>query len=124
MKALMQNYDGLADKLKEGVYAEPALVPESPWLGRETPAKPKVTATRSGSDVTVDMQSPKKKEPWQWLVRVQTGDGWKTAIVPGGEREHIVTLNDGEEAKAITVSGVSRLGRLGRPVRAEIKTRE
>jgi uncharacterized lipoprotein YddW (UPF0748 family) len=32
MKALMQNYDGIADKLKNGPYSEPALVPESPWL--------------------------------------------------------------------------------------------
>jgi uncharacterized lipoprotein YddW (UPF0748 family) len=33
MKALMHNYDGIADKLKQGPYAEPALVPESKWLG-------------------------------------------------------------------------------------------
>ena len=40
MKALLQNRDGIADKLKDGLYAEPALVPESPWLGKETPGKP------------------------------------------------------------------------------------
>jgi hypothetical protein len=32
MKALMQNADGIADKLKAGPYAKPALVPASPWL--------------------------------------------------------------------------------------------
>jgi hypothetical protein len=124
MKALMQNYDGLADKLKEGVYAEPALVPESPWLSRETPAKPEVAAERTENDVAIEMKLPRGKDPWQWLVRVQTSDAWKTAIVPGQESQHVISLTDGEEAKAVTVSGVSRLGRLGRPVRAEIKTRE
>src|SRR4029078_11689168 len=39
MKCLVDNRDGLSDKLKSGVYAEPALVPESPWLGDATPAR-------------------------------------------------------------------------------------
>jgi uncharacterized lipoprotein YddW (UPF0748 family) len=123
MKALMQNYDGLADKLKQGVYAEPALVPESPWLGRETPGKPKVDVARNGDEVLVEMGMARGDAPWQWLVRVQTEGGWKTAIVPGGETQHTVSLSNGEQAKAVTVSGVSRLGRVGRPVLAEINSR-
>ena len=47
MKALMKNKDGIADKLKKGPYAEPALVPETPWLGHETPEKPEVSAKRT-----------------------------------------------------------------------------
>lgn len=50
MKALMNNYDGIADKLKEGVYSAPALVPESPWL-KERPAKSRITAERSRADI-------------------------------------------------------------------------
>jgi uncharacterized lipoprotein YddW (UPF0748 family) len=38
MKALLQNYDGIADKLKNGPYAQPALVPESTWLSGARPA--------------------------------------------------------------------------------------
>jgi uncharacterized lipoprotein YddW (UPF0748 family) len=121
MKALMQNYDGIADKLKESVYAEPALVPESPWLGRETPGKPKVDAQATSGAVAIQFEPPRGKQPWQWLVGVQTADGWNTAIVPGAERQHTVALDGGETATAVTVSGVSRLGRVGRPARAEIK---
>jgi uncharacterized lipoprotein YddW (UPF0748 family) len=124
MKALMQNYDGIADKLKAGLYAEPALVPESPWLGRETPPKPEVSAHRSGSGISIEMKLPRDGEPWQWLVRVQTGDGWKTAIVPGHKSEHVVSLDNGDEAKAAVVSAVTRLGRVGRPARAKIESRE
>src|SRR5206468_827930 len=47
MKALMKNSGGIADKLKKGLYAEPALVPESPWLGHEIPEKPEVAAKRT-----------------------------------------------------------------------------
>ncbi|MCI0332279.1 MAG: family 10 glycosylhydrolase [Planctomycetes bacterium] len=124
MKALMHNYDGIADKLKAGVYAEPALVPESPWLGREAPARPEVAASRSDEGVIVDMELPRNKSAWQWLVRVQTNNGWKTVIVPGQETSHVVALEAGDEAKAVTVAAVSRLGREGRPARAEIESRD
>jgi hypothetical protein len=120
MKALMHNYDGIAEKLKNGLYAEPALVPESKWLGRQTPPKPDVTARRDGRDVAVQMKLPTKESPWQWLVRVRTDDGWKTAIVPGGESRHVVPLADGEEAKAVTVAAVSRLSRVGPTARAPL----
>jgi uncharacterized lipoprotein YddW (UPF0748 family) len=49
MKALMHNYDGIADTLKAGVYSEPALVPESPWL-KERPARSSVSAERRRAD--------------------------------------------------------------------------
>jgi uncharacterized lipoprotein YddW (UPF0748 family) len=121
MKALTRNYDGIADKLKSGQYKEPALVPESPWLGRETPGKPEVAARQTARGIAVEMKMPKAKQPWQWLVRVRTKNGWKTAIVPGQKGEHVISLSNGEKASVITVAGVSRLGRLGRPARAEIK---
>jgi hypothetical protein len=123
MKALMQNYDGIADKLKSGLYAEPALVPESPWLGRETPAKPDVAARSTAGGVAIQWK-PGDKLPWQWLVRVQTDKGWKNAIVPGEVDRHAVRLVDGEQASTILVSAVTRLGQVGRPARAPINQRE
>ena len=86
MKALMKNSDGIADKLKKGPYAEPALVPESPWLGHETPEKPEVSAKRVDGGVAVEMKVPSGKEPWQWLVRVATPKGWKTVDPTGWRR--------------------------------------
>ena len=124
MKALMQNYDGIADKLKNGLYAEPALVPESKWLGRETPPKPKAAATRNGDGLVVKMKLPREGMPWQWLVRAQIASGWKTAIVPGTENRHVIPPVDGEEVKAVTVAAVTRLGRVGPTARAQINTAE
>jgi uncharacterized lipoprotein YddW (UPF0748 family) len=124
MKALMRNNDGVATALKEGVYAEPALAPESAWLGGETPAKPRVSVERRGNEVSVEMEMPRPKHPWQWLVSVKTAGDSKTSIVPGSKSQHVMSLVDGETAKAVTVCGVSRLGRLGPPGRAEIPPRD
>src|SRR5689334_2619157 len=41
MKAIMHNRDGITDALKD-LYATPALVPASPWLGDEAPAAPRL----------------------------------------------------------------------------------
>jgi uncharacterized lipoprotein YddW (UPF0748 family) len=120
MKALQRNYDGIADKLKAGPFAEPALVPESRWLGRETPPKPEIVTRSSGSGFAIEMKLPGDKNPWQWLVRVQSSDGWKTSIVPGREDQHIVSMKAGEQAKSVTVAAVSRLGSIGRIARENV----
>ncbi len=113
MKALMKNFGGIDDKLKNGVYANPALVPETPWLGHESPARPQISARRTDGGVAVHMKMPRGKEPSQWLVQLRTDTGWKTAIVPGQMSEKVFTMKDGADAKAAVVSAISRLGQEG-----------
>ena len=86
-------------------------MPESAWLGRDTPGKPEVVARPATGGVAVSMKMPGGKEPWQWLVRVQTADGWKSTIVPGNKDEQLVALPDAAAAKTVMVTAVSRLGR-------------
>lgn len=120
MKALAHDYDGLADKLKAGPYREPALVPESPWLGRAKPPRPEITAQRIANGIAINMKPPDEKPPWQWLVRVETNEGWQSAIVPGWQAQYLVPLSDHVTAKRVLVSAVSRLGRIGRAAGAEL----
>jgi uncharacterized lipoprotein YddW (UPF0748 family) len=131
MKALMRNYDGIADKLKAGPYAEPALIPESSWLGEETLPQPVVEARRDGSEIAIVMKllnsrsgDPRTTEPWQWVVRLQTTGGWQTAIVPGRKSRHVVRLAEGAGANHVVVSAVTRLSREGPSARVEIQERD
>jgi hypothetical protein len=129
MKALMRNYDGIADRLKAGPYAEPALVPESSWLGDETLPRPEVEARPDGTSVAIEMKLPSagsgdphttSNAPWQWIVHVQTESGWHTAIVPGRKTSHVVRLADVADAKQVVVSAVTRLSREGPSARIPI----
>ncbi len=131
MKALMRNYDGIADKLKAGPYAEPALVPESSWLGDQALAAPEVEAWRDGTSIAIEMKltsagpgGPRTKAPWQWVVHVQTAGGWQTAIVPGHKSRHVVRLADGDDAKHVVVAAVTRLSREGPSARVDIQERD
>jgi hypothetical protein len=112
MKAFFDNRDGLNDKLDAGVYAEQALVPESRWLGDETPGEPEVSASRKGRRVVVEMKLP-GETPWLWVVRVKAGDNWKTAIVPGRDARHVVDIDADDHPTEAVVSAVTRLGARG-----------
>ena len=100
--------------------AEAALVPESPWLRDQSPARPAVEADQNGNELAVSMEMPRGKAPRQWLVRVETASGWKYHIVPGGEAQHTIQLGVGDEVKSVSVAGVSRLGRLGKAASVKI----
>jgi hypothetical protein len=98
-------------------------VPESDWLGRETPGRPEVNARPAEGGVEVEMKMRRGKQPWQWLVRVLTARGWKSAIVPGSLSQQHVALPNDADARTVMVSGISRLGREGQSARAKISDR-
>jgi hypothetical protein len=121
MKCLIDNRDGLTDKLKRGVYAKPALIPEVNWLGGEAPGEPVVRAQRNSAGVAVELKAGRGAEPWVWVVRLPDGDKWTTEILPGREKRKVLSLDDGAKPREVFVSAVSRLGREGPVVQAEIK---
>lgn len=131
MKALMRNADGIADKLKVGLYSQPALVPESAWLDDAALPAPQVAARQTGLNVEVEMKLPGTVDatdspmaPWQWLVRVQTNGAWLTSIVPGRETRHVIRLPEDAHPQQAVVSAVTRLSREGPSTRSAIDSQK
>ncbi len=121
IKCIFDNRDGLTDKLKSGVYQEPALVPESPWLGEETPAKPEVSAKKNSQGVALNLKSGDGKPPWLWVVRARSGDQWTTEIVPGRETRKLLSAEGNAAPEEVAVSAVTRLGREGEVVTVKVE---
>lgn len=112
MKALMQNYAGVADELKK-TYAEPALVPESPWLAvGQPPAKPEVTRDTAAGKPIVRVTAPAGAR--FIVVRVQADSGWATQFV--GVAEQGPTTIPLTGTGRVVVSVVDRTGRLSEAV--------
>lgn len=110
MKCLMRNQGGISDALLAGPYAEPALVPASPWLDNQAPGKPKLTQgknTATGS-AALSWRPTGAEKVWQWVVRVKNGDQWSTQILPGQQTSLDVDLSAGPVLGA--VSAVDRCG--------------
>lgn len=115
MKVFMQDPDSLNERLLSGAYREPALVPATPWLGRARPARPGVTLRRDSAGGTALSLEPAGRVPamW-WVVQSRYGAGWRTEILPGGERSHVLAADStGAGPASVSVYGVDRLGNAG-----------
>jgi uncharacterized lipoprotein YddW (UPF0748 family) len=80
MKALMKP-GGLGAKNLAAVYAEPAVVPASPWLGDDKPKTPAVVPV--GDERAVFLLT--SKGATRFVVRYPNKDGWVTKVVPVGD---------------------------------------
>jgi uncharacterized lipoprotein YddW (UPF0748 family) len=109
MVALMENRKGITDQLMAGQYAQPALVPSSPWLGSTAPAQPKVSAARAGHGLKLKLGGG--NEDTLYAVWARFGGEWRFSVVPGAQRETVIA-DDGKlgEASSVVVSAVDRLG--------------
>jgi len=96
----------LADLLARTVYAEPALVPASPWLDKSTPAQPRVEARRT-ADGALDLswKSGRSERVWLWVLQARIAGRWSAEILPGGQQSAVLR---GVEQAAL--SAVDRCG--------------
>ncbi|HEX3602158.1 MAG TPA: hypothetical protein VHU84_18540 [Lacipirellulaceae bacterium] len=107
----MKDYDGVDEKLTRELYAEPALVPASPWLGEEKPGRAEAAVDESGGVKMLRFTLADGKKPWLWVVRELHIHGWETVIVPGEKASY--DLKSAKDTTAMVVSGMSRLGQEG-----------
>lgn len=98
---LMDNVDGIADRLA-AMYAEPAIMPASPWLDRVAPRRPAVRAVADSATASLCLRlAPRRNEfIWQWVVQAHTRSGWRTVVLPGGVRTHILREQAQAQAQA------------------------
>ena len=117
-KVLMDDVEGIAGRLGE-LYAEPALVPASPWLDSIVPAAPLLRlATDTSTGAAAVQFQPGGKEPVrQWVLQTRSQGVWQTVLLPGTDRTYI--LKD-PAAEFVCVTAVDRAGNLGAPTAARV----
>jgi uncharacterized lipoprotein YddW (UPF0748 family) len=99
--------------LASGVYAEPALVPASPWMPGNNPPQVAPILSRSGQKITwapgraaANPGSPVRF----WAVQTRTGTTWKNAAVLTA---YETRFDAPKEAEAVAVTPVDRTGNPG-----------
>jgi uncharacterized lipoprotein YddW (UPF0748 family) len=106
MKALLTNSGGVADALKE-VYAEPALVPASPWIKEKVPARP--TIEWKQADRRALTIRPGSETVRLYVVRHRTADRWTIRLIPADGGRAVTVAFDAAPAR-VAVSAVGRAG--------------
>lgn len=107
IKALAADRGGVATILREGVYAEPALIPASPWLAAKSPPprRPQLCWVVRGRKRKLTIRLRGGEQPWLWAVQFERDGDWTTQIVPG----HTQAIDDVASGRVV-VSAVNRVG--------------
>jgi hypothetical protein len=93
-------------------YAQPALVPASPWIATAPLLKPKVTVDIGTSSAHVRWENSGGDAPREWLFQSRTNGIWTTQIFPGGQADFYFNAGIPE---AVSIRAVDRLGNLSEP---------
>ena len=129
MVALLQDREGLATALQQGPYAEPALVPATPWLGTQPPAAPALAWASGPSglsgELAVRAGAGPGTAPVAWAVWQRVQGRWRFMVQPVARRHGPASVTAPEplqsldrDAEAVVVSAVDRLGNESARVRA------
>jgi len=113
MKALMPGR-GADSLFAAELYADPALVPATSWLGGEIPGAPVAAVEPLGDRYVLHLRPGEGGKPFLWHVRVFRGDEWSIDLIPSWRR----TLDLGPvPPREVVVTGVNRLGQEGADAR-------
>jgi uncharacterized lipoprotein YddW (UPF0748 family) len=109
---MQANAAALADRLRTQLYAEPALVPPSPWLSRARPARPAVSlrADSATTDMVVRLGPGDSRRVAWWTVRVLSDGAWRTWILPGAQRRLTIPTGASAAVTRVLVTAVDRYG--------------
>ncbi|MFB6230294.1 MAG: glycoside hydrolase family 10 protein [Salinibacter sp.] len=101
----------LLERLPTEPYAEPALVPASPWLNDEPPKRPILTVWEQADHLILTMKPTGQQTVRWWVVRWRRGSEWVTDIVPGPQRTYQLARDPSTMGPSIVaVSAVDRAG--------------
>ena len=107
MRPLMRSTE-LGRALERGPYAQPALVPASPWKGRAVTNKPVVAVSEPGAGGLRFIARPATGERVaRWVLQLRFDGSWTTEFVPGETLSRI--LGSGRP-EVIAVTAIDRFG--------------
>lgn len=116
MIALLQDRQSLATRLTAR-FGTPALVPDSPWLAGDPPARPRVTvALESETALRLTLKPGSSAPLRRWIVQIQRSTGIETHAVGGIQRSVEIPTSAADPVLAVTVRAVGESRRLSPPI--------
>jgi uncharacterized lipoprotein YddW (UPF0748 family) len=120
MQAIMRNPDRFRDLLASGPYAEPAIVPGTPWINNQNPAKPVISVEKFDDRITVFIK-PNGEKVRQFIIRLKTDGIWDIDIIPASQYTYTLYGNFAQRfPEKIFISSVNRLGNESPAATAEL----
>jgi hypothetical protein len=138
MKAIMENREGLTDRLKTNTYLSPALSPQTPWLNVEKTTAPVVSILKPSDIKPTDLNLSEQGSPagspqvtWsssnpqsvrRWCLYRLIDNRWEVSI-HGAQSDRAPIESDqapgtqapGKKVRAIALAAVDGAGAIGPP---------
>lgn len=119
MKVLLEDRDSVASSLEHQLYAEPALVPASPWMSGTMVGAPSVGVIQAKEDEVVVLTPAAKDVVRWWLVQLRVGGRWETRLFDGALRRTplgAMLRNPLVAPDLLAVTAIDRVGNAAPPV--------
>jgi uncharacterized lipoprotein YddW (UPF0748 family) len=108
MVALLQNREGIADALRNGPYASPALVPATPWLAGQPPARPRASLFDDAQDQpSLRLWAARGSALRTLALRIRRGSTWRVTLMALTGVHHVPLSADDD---LVLVQGIDRVG--------------
>jgi hypothetical protein len=107
MKSLMSDKGGIAGLLRDKTYRAGAAVPAAPWLGKETPAAPKLE--RQGR--TLKWRETGAVPARWWAVQSKVKGEWNLRML----QAETTSFTAAADADTVAVRAVDRFGNASAP---------
>jgi uncharacterized lipoprotein YddW (UPF0748 family) len=112
-RAFRGNWKGIFDLLRNGLYAEPTLVPSSRWLDATPPSPPLLRTKRNvaAQSITFSWTAQGAEPASLWAVSLQYGDTWSHEVLPAATLSITRPLvGSGGALRSFSVSAIDRSG--------------
>ena len=119
MKSLMQNRGGIADALRKEVYAQPALIPASPWLEHVSLAAPNLQIQTSSAEIKLRWEEPNHHATRFWVLQTRSGSEWTMEVLPQQQTSRV--LRSGPPPEVVALTALDRCGNAGPPAVLELR---
>jgi uncharacterized lipoprotein YddW (UPF0748 family) len=110
LRSILEN-PALTDSIR-AAYAQPALVPASPWLDSVPPEKPKLILAEARSGWRVQWENGGGKTARWWVLQFWINGSWTTQILPASQTSQGFFNS---ETGAVFIRAVDRLGNASEP---------
>ena len=93
-------------------YAQPALVPASPWLGAVPAEKPRLAVNTGRNSTRLHWENGGGAPATDWLLQIYSDGIWRTEILPTNQ---VARSFENYLPEAVVVRAVDRVGNLSAP---------
>lgn len=106
----LTNNSSMLPALKNGLYRDKALIPQSPWLKSESIATPSLSYEVNGNSIKVNWKTAFPKQAFLFVLFTKYGDQWETEILSKDmTTKELQKSKSGKSLSLVAVKVIDRL---------------